>query len=240
MWARLQHSPLRTYFLYRALAMTWAFAPFQVYFLQHKGLSVSDVFDLNVVFCVAAVALEVPTGMFADRHGRRLAMSAGGFVMTLGCLFFVLGTGFWAFAMANVMCALSMTLGSGADSAFLYDHLEQSRQQQTYARFEGWSTAVKGIGNLLAVGLGALIYQYVLPEGVFIFTGMTTALAGVLALALPERWTPTRGIATDHLLRAAKRLSTDARLLPVVSFGAVAFALCACRSSRISRTWRGT
>mgnify|MGYP000721113963 CR=1 FL=1 len=57
----------------------------------------------------------------------------------------------WAFALANVLCALSMSLSSGADSAYLYDHLVQQRQSSTYARWEGWSTAAKGMGNLAAV-----------------------------------------------------------------------------------------
>ena len=53
MWDRLQRRPLLTYFVYRALALTWAFAPFQVYYLQRRGLSVAQVFDL-----VAGIALQ--------------------------------------------------------------------------------------------------------------------------------------------------------------------------------------
>ena len=123
MWDRLQRRPLLTYFVYRALALTWAFAPFQVYYLQRRGLTVAQVFDLNVVFSLSAVAFEVPTGIFADRYGRRVSMSAGGFVMALACAFFIFGHNFWAFSAANVLCALSMALSSGADSAYLYDHL---------------------------------------------------------------------------------------------------------------------
>lgn len=225
MWDRFKRRPLLTYFLYRGLALTWAFAPFQVYYLERHGLSVTDVFDLNVVFSISAVALEIPTGIFADRHGRRLAMSAGAFVMSLACALFVLGGGFWTYALANALCALSMTLASGADSAYLFDHLEENRLSGTYARLEGWSTSAKGLGNVGAVLIGALIYQFILPEGVFVFTGLTTAFAGVLALCLPERRPTNDVVAKDHLLRAVRTLAGDGRLIAVMMFGALSFVL---------------
>ena len=225
MWQTLQRRPLTTYLLYRTLALTWAFAPFQVYYLQRKGLNVADVFDLNVVFCVAAVAFEVPTGMFADRSGRRVAMSWGGFVMSAACALFVFGQSFAAFALANVLCALSMSLSSGADSAYLYDHLVQQRRSSAYPRWEGWSTAAKGLGNLGAVLVGAAIYQWVHPAGVFVFTAALTAVAGLIARALPERPGRHDGYLQDHLRRALRTLRTDVRLLAVVCFGAMSFVL---------------
>jgi len=225
MWQTLQRRPLVTYLIYRTLALTWAFAPFQVYYLQRKGLSVADVFDLNVVFCIAAVAFEVPTGMIADRNGRRVAMSYGGFVMSAACALFIFGNSFAAFAFANVLCALSMALSSGADSAYLYDHLVAQRQSSAYPRWEGWSTAAKGLGNLAAVLLGAAIYQWVHPAGVFVFTAMLTAVAGVIALALPERPGRRDGYLEDHLRRALRALRNDVRLLTVVCFGALSFVL---------------
>lgn len=225
MWSALQRNPLKSYLAYRTLALTWAFAPFQVHYLQRRGLSVADVFDLNVVFCIAAVAFEVPTGVLADRHGRRVAMSTGAFVMSLACALFIMGRSFWAFALANVLTALSMSLSSGADSAYLYDHLADTRQSATYARWEGWSTAAKGFGNLLAVMLGALMYEYVHPASVFVFTAATTAVAGVVALALPERAIPRDGMVTDYLRRAFHTLRTDGRLGTLVAFGAMSFVL---------------
>lgn len=225
MWDRLQRRPLLTYFVYRALALTWAFAPFQVYYLQRRGLSVAQVFDLNVVFSLSAVAFEVPTGIFADRYGRRVSMSAGGFVMAIACACFIAGQSFWAFAAANVLCALSMALSSGADSAYLYDHLTTTQGTSKYARLEGWSTAAKGVGNLAAVLLGAVLYQYVHPASVFVLTAAFTCTAGVVALSLPETREKRDGRIVDHLRRAFEALRADGRLLAVVSFGAISFVL---------------
>lgn len=221
----LHRRPLFAYLAYRTLALTWAFAPFQVSYLQHRGLSVADVFDLNVVFCIAAVGFEVPTGMLADRYGRRRAMSVGAFVMSLACALFVFGHSFAAFAAANVLCALSMCLSSGADSAYLYDQLASQRKVSLYPRWEGWSTAAKSVGNLVAVMLGALLSQYVHPALAFVLTAFTTMVAGFVALSLPEDTPKHEGHVTLHLRRALHTLRTDGRLASIVAFGAIAFVL---------------
>ncbi len=241
MWSWLQRRPLFAYLAYRTLALTWAFAPFQVYYLQRRGLSVADVFDLNVVFCVAAVAFEVPTGMLADRYGRRPAMSIGAFVMSLACALFVFGHSFGAFAAANVLCALSMCLSSGADSAYLYDHLAAQRKVSLYPRWEGWSTAAKSLGNLVAVILGALLSQYVHPALAFVLTAVTTAVAGVIALTLPERTTVHEGHVTLTTCGARSTPCAPTGASPASSPSAPSRSCSsASRSSPISRTSRRT
>src|SRR6478735_3141453 len=106
MLARLRSQPLNLYIAYRALAQTWAFMPLQVLYLERHGLELSTIFDLNVVFSLATVAFEVPTGVYADRHGRRRAMALGGVVMSAACVLFVASPGVWGYALANVLFAL--------------------------------------------------------------------------------------------------------------------------------------
>lgn len=216
---------MRGYFAYRSLALTWAFMPFQVLFLESRGLSLGDVLDLNVVFTLATVALEVPTGVFADRYGRRRAMALGGLVMTAACALFVVGGSLWVYAAANALAALSMTLASGADSAWLHDYLAAQNLSDRYNHHEGLSTAAKGIGNLLAVLVGGVLYS-VWPASVFVFTGALTAASAALALRLPESHATVRGTnAREHFLRAVSTLQRDPRLTSVMLFGALTFVL---------------
>ena len=225
MFARLRQRPLDLYIAYRTLASTWAFMPLQVLYLEQRGLELSAIFDLNVVFSLATVAFEVPTGMYADRRGRRTAMALGGAVMSAACVLFVFSPGFWIYAVANVLFALSMTLASGADSAWLYDHLTETHQQLRYARLEGLSTAAKGVGNLVAVLLGGLLFA-IAPWSVFIFTAAITGTAALIALALPEDHHPPRdGSWREDLLRAWNGLATSGRLVAILCFGAITFVM---------------
>ncbi len=225
MLARLRQRPLDLYIAYRALAQAWPFMPLQVLYLEQRGFALSTIFDLNVVFSLATVAFEVPTGIFADRRGRRLAMALGGVVMSVACAIFVASPGFWFYALANVLFALAMTLASGADSAWLYDHLEHENQLPRYARLEGLSTAAKGIGNLVAILVGGLLYG-IAPWTVFALTAAITAVSSLLALGLPEHHHTVRdGGFGDDLVRAAGILANTGRLVAILLFGAITFVL---------------
>jgi predicted MFS family arabinose efflux permease len=73
--------------------------------------------------------------------------------------------------------------------------------------------------------IGGAVYS-LSPRGVFVFTGVLTGLAGVLATALPERRHPARdGSPVDDLQRAVRVLGSDGRLVATLIFGAITFVL---------------
>ena len=53
------------------------FTPVIVVFFQNQGLSMTQVMVLQTAFAVAVVALEIPSGFFADRVGRRPSLIIG-------------------------------------------------------------------------------------------------------------------------------------------------------------------
>lgn len=234
--------PLSLYVAYRALALAWAHAPFQVPFLEAHGFTLSDAFDLNMVFAIATVCFEVPTGLYADRHGRRRSMALGCAVMIVACgLFAFGGHNFALYAAANALFALSMSLASGSDSAWLYDYLVPSAQrdwrrdarlaaqkeleEDGYGRWEGFATAAKGVGNLVAVLAGGVIFA-VAPRGVFLLTAVCATAGVVIALQLPEQKPAPRNTSVFGDMRNALRLLAGSpQLMATMGYGALTFVL---------------
>lgn len=213
------------YLAYRALGQTWAFLPFQVLYLEQRGHSIGDALDLNVVLSLGTVLFEVPTGLYADRYGRRRAMALGGLIMSVACMLFVAGDSMTWYSIANVLFALSITLSSGADSAYLYDYLAETGRTDRYARLEAVATAAKAVGNLAAVLVAGVIFAFA-PAGVFVFTGVLTSAASVASMALPESHHPGRGgSVSEDLVRASQTLWFTGRLRATVLFGAATFVL---------------
>ena len=46
-----------------------------IYLIQERGLTIGEVFVFMAVFQAIAIASEVPTGVIADRYGRRTSMA---------------------------------------------------------------------------------------------------------------------------------------------------------------------
>ncbi len=145
---------------YKALAAV-GFTPFMlpiiVLFWQDCGLDMLEVFWLQTLFAVAVVVLEVPTGMVADRIGKRTSLIWGMAIIAGGFVFYALSRSFLAFLFVEVLLALGLAFYSGADSALLYDTLKALGREDEFKRIEGEATAIRLISFAVCNLVGGVI-----------------------------------------------------------------------------------
>jgi MFS family permease len=123
------------------------------YVTATRGLSAAEFGLLKSLTYLSTILFEVPSGVIADKFGRRWTLIAGAFLAALGCLAYAAGRGFWLFAMAEIVLGISGALISGADSALLYDSLRADHRQLEYPRAEGRIKTAQMLGY--AIGLPA-------------------------------------------------------------------------------------
>src|SRR5215217_6589317 len=138
-------SNIPRYFVYTALkgfGFGLFMAVWVIYLQQQRGLSLSQAALIDVTFFVAAALAELPTGIVADRFGRKTSMTAGATLMFVG----VLG---WTFAptlpliiVAYVAMGVGITFLSGAEDAFFYETLRVSGRGSDYPRLLGRVSAI--------------------------------------------------------------------------------------------------
>lgn len=68
------------------------FVPVIVLFWNENGLDSLDIYLLQSLFALAVVLLEIPTGLLADRVGRRASLLAGSAMLVLGQAVYASGT----------------------------------------------------------------------------------------------------------------------------------------------------
>lgn len=176
---------LSALFVIQALRWFLLILPILVPFYQDNGLSLAQVFYLQVAFALVVVFTEIPSGYLADIWGRKLSIVWGSVLSTLGFLLYSLGFSFWHFLAAELFLALGAGLVSGADSALIYDTLKQKHQETSYSLYEGRYIAVGNFSEGIAAVLGGILafYWMRLP---FIFQFTFTAITIPLALLLQE------------------------------------------------------
>jgi len=223
---------LARFYVFRALGLTWLYVPFQWFYLRAHGLSATELMTLNTVFCVSAVAFEVPTGAVADRIGRRSALVTGALCSTASCLVFLFfPTEFLGLAAANVLAALAMTSISGADSAYLYDLLGRLGREGEYKSAESRSTAVRLLGGAGGLAIAsALVARGGDLSLLYALTACFSSFAAFVGLGLPEPGVP-QGQSSSNILssslshgrRAARIVRSNADLLVLVLLSAALF-----------------
>lgn len=106
-------------------------------YLAFRGMSLVQVGLLESMFHLTSMLMEVPTGIVADRFGRRTSRILGRVMAMLGTLLMLVSKGFWGFAAAFVLTALSYNLESGAGDALVYDSLAACGKADGYMKVRG-------------------------------------------------------------------------------------------------------
>lgn len=174
------------------------------YFLHRIGLGYGRMFLLEALFSGAMMALEIPTGVVADRWGRKVSLFWGSVLMGLGFLAFGFVRSFGLLAAAEIICALGMTLVSGADSALLHETARselgdrgpeaEGAMAKVFSRYHAACAAGLFVSfplGSLFVGSGLMEYRRALGF-VFVLTALSFSLAAASILGLKEAARPTK------------------------------------------------
>jgi MFS family permease len=221
---------LRLFYVFRLLATSYLYIPIFMLFQAHRGLTFFEQLALGGIYSAVIVLAEVPTGVFADRIGRRRSMLLGALAMVGSCLLAVQARDFATFAIAEALGAVSMALCSGADSAYLYDLLAAHDRGHEYGRRESAASAWHLVGSAVAFAGGGLLAQVELALPYLITAGVAAAAAVVACVmrddrpALATEPTPMRSWA-HQTVGALLEVGRNGRLAWIVGYSAVVFVL---------------
>ncbi|MDD5091998.1 MAG: MFS transporter [Candidatus Wallbacteria bacterium] len=178
---------IHKYYLFSFFRMFALFTPVVVLFWQQAGLSMTMIMVLQSYFGILVALLEIPTGTFADRFGERRSVMLGTILMILATLVYYRSAGFIQFMVAETIWALSAALVSGADTALLYNSLEQSGEKEAFQKCQGHALALSIAGGGLASLMGGLIGEHSIRL-TFLMTAMffTLSLTGVVLMQEPR------------------------------------------------------
>ena len=190
------------------------------------------MFILQAWFLFWVFVLEVPTGVVADKFGRKISVALGCLLFAADMLFFGLSRNYYLLFLGEFLGAVGMTFISGADQALFYESLivigEQDRARSFFSRYEAAGT----LGLLVSFPIGSTIagmgdYPRLLP-----MTFLLSAAAAVTAtcayawICEPPRSKPKEGF-IGMGVRGLKTLFTHkslrAYVLNAVAVSAVTF-----------------
>ena len=161
------------------------------FFMAWGGLDYAQIFTLQAIFYLTIVAAEVPTGAFADKHGRKSSLLVGSALAVLGILIYCSLPNFWVFALAEVVVGLAFSFIGGADVALAFESAkrEGTRTEKVFTNsqiiFYGATMLSAPVGSALAYalsGMGAESFRLV-----FAISAIPIFASGLVALALEEK-----------------------------------------------------
>jgi MFS family permease len=178
-------------------------------FLLDAGLTNFEAFAANACFTAGMVLFEIPTGVVADRWGRRASFLCGTLTLAattgLYVLLWQLHSGFAWWAIVSALLGLGFTFFSGATEAWLVDALTATRFEGQLEGVFARGQVVMGtmtLGGSVAGGFLAQLTNLGVP-----YVARAAVLLAMFVLALIMMhdlgFTPSRG---DRLLVEVKKI----------------------------------
>jgi MFS family permease len=156
-----------------------------VLWLLHRGYSLGQIGIAEACYHIAKVALEVPTGAFADTIGRKWSLAVSAIAVTIATVLT-----WWSPIFPVVMVALLIDGASGsfrygADQAYLFDALKDEGRSHGFVRILANVLAASYFVAALMSWAGAWLseWSYAWPFSLNIAAALIT---GILAALLPE------------------------------------------------------
>lgn len=158
--------------------------PLYVLLFAGTGLSVGQISSLFVLWAVAGIVLEVPSGVWADAVSRRLLLCLAPLLAAGGFALWVLLPSYPAFAVGFLLWGAGGALRSGALEALVFTELERLGAADRYARLIGRTRTAEVLG---AVGSGVLAGP-VFALGGYLAVGAASVTTCLLAAAVAARF----------------------------------------------------
>ncbi|WP_231421804.1 MFS transporter [Pseudomonas sp. Leaf59] len=158
---------------------------FVLYLLQ-LGITQGEIGILQSFLFFSSVALELPSGLLADRYGRKLSLIIGFLGLSLSGIGFLLFSSFIPFAIIFCLFGASIAMGSGSDRALLYDNLLANHRADEYPMILSRARAIGAVSLGLSMLLGGILQDTLSWNAVYIFFAISKIIGAIVVTFIPE------------------------------------------------------
>jgi len=167
----VENNIIKMYYL-KAIQWFMVAMPIIVLFFQDHDLTLTQVMILQAIYSIVIVLFEIPSGFIADVFERKNVIFLSTIFSFIGYLIFSFFSGFYYFAVAQILVGIGGSLISGSDSSLIYDTLLELKTNEKYTKIEGKNYAIGNFSESIAAILGGYLALTSLSLPIYIQTAV--------------------------------------------------------------------
>lgn len=157
-----------------------------IYLIRERGLTLGEVIVFDSVMAAIALAAELPTGIVADRYGRRISLFLASAISAVAFLSLGLGSTIPVLLGSYALFAVADAFMSGADAALLFDTLQRLGRGEQFTRQIGRMSAIQTAAIAVFTVIGGLMIRWTPLGWPIVLSGFLSIPGAFLALLLKE------------------------------------------------------
>ncbi len=139
------------------------FIPVMILFLQFSKLNYTEIFILYAVESAVVFLMEIPSGILADRLGKKSILILARLFLIPAYLLFWLTGSFLSFLIAMIFLGMNKAFKSGTHKAFIYDFIKQTSSKispsEVFGKGKFWGRIGEAVSSLIG-GFIAIKFGY--------------------------------------------------------------------------------
>lgn len=157
--------------------------------LMARGLTLVQITSLESIVIAVIFLMEIPTGIVADRIGRKWSITCALIFMMSAETLFLFATHYGMYILVSALTGVGFAFASGAIEAMVYDSLPVENRDHAMKRAMGSINSWSRIAFFIAPIVGAIIMGNLEPERYVIAIALTASvllIAVLISLTLKE------------------------------------------------------
>lgn len=130
-----------------------------VIFMLFMELSLSEVSIVISVWLLFSSIGQIPSGIFADRHGYKKSLIIGSLFFLGGTALFAFAQNFYWFLAGYALMGFGSAMKQGADHALLYESLKADGKQSSFKKIVGQLDLYISVFLVTAAIIGSYMYS---------------------------------------------------------------------------------
>ena len=156
---------------------------------QTRGLSLLQVNSIWSIIVGTIFLAEVPTGVIADKIGRKWSIVTALLLQTLGEIFYLFAKDYFAFILIAILAGVGYAFLSGANEALVYNSLLEDNRETNMKKSMGLIGSSYHLAFFVAPLIGGLIVSELILSNfltAIFLTACSVAIAFLISLSLKE------------------------------------------------------
>ena len=154
-------------------------------FLVFRGLNLSQIFYLSVIFSTVTLLTELPSSYLADKWGRKKVLIMAALFNLIYGVMCIFARDVWMFLIAFAIFGLSTALYSGTDEALIYDTSKNLGEEENSLKKLGQYFSAQRIFKIVTPIVAVLVAKNLSDsQFIWLLTLDNLALFGALILCL--------------------------------------------------------
>ncbi len=169
-------------------------SPYFVIYFKDIGFSFFQISLLSIITSFSIMLFEIPTGVIADKISRKISVLLGSLIIGIFLILIGLVNNFYIILLFWFIIGFSLTLISGAASAWVVDNLKKKKEQRLIKEYYFKLNIISSIGILLSPILASLIIKFFSMKVLWFFYGFGFIISFLILFLIPEYYKPKNKI----------------------------------------------